>query len=468
MVGEPDSSEPSPGDLRAFAETVVGEVLTPNDEAYREARRVWNGMINRFPAAVVRCAGVGDVVDAVGFAREHDLDLAVRGGGHNVAGNATCDGGLVVDLSAMNAVRVSPSTKTARVEGGARWADVDRETQRFGLATPGGVVSDTGVAGLTLGGGMGHLRRAYGLSCDTLVSADVVTAEGDLVTASADENPDLFWALRGGGGNFGVVTSFEFVLYEVGPEVAVLFVWHRADRAVEHLSAFREWAVDAPDEASVLAFYAWVPAEEPFPAESWGEPAVVFLGAYAGDTDAGMETFDPLRTLEEPIGDFGGPLPYVELQSMLDADYPHGMLYYWKSLYLDSLDDEVVARIVAVSEECPVPASTVDLWHLGGAIEAVEESATVYANRDAPYLLNFEANWTDPRETGAAVAWVRDSVASFRELAGTRGEYVNFAGFGEDPTRVAYGEQYDRLVEVKTAYDPANLFRLNRNVPPET
>ncbi|MFC7045857.1 FAD-binding oxidoreductase [Halobacteriaceae archaeon GCM10025711] len=457
------------GAIAAFERRFDGTVVRPGDPAYRNARRVWNGMVNRYPALIAECAGVGDVVEAVNFAREHDVDVAVRGGGHNVAGNATIDGGLVIDLSAMDAVDVDPEMRTVRAEGGATWADVDRLTQRFGLATPGGVVSDTGIAGLTLGGGMGHLRRKYGLSSDNLVSANVVTADGDLVVASGDRNEDLFWALRGGGGNFGVVTSFEYRLHEVGPEVATLFVWYPGESAVDVLRQFRDWAADAPDEVSALPFYAWVPPLEEFPEDQWGAPALAIIGMYAADPDEGMEVLGEVCGFTTPIVDFSGPMNYVELQRLLDEDYPHGRYYYWKSLYLDNLEDDVIERIVELSAESPSTLSTVDLWHLGGAIETMDEDATAYARRDAPYLLNFEANWDDPRETNENVAWVRDGLDAMRDLAATGGLYVNFPGFGEEGEallRDAYGDNYDRLVDVKTKYDPENVFRSNQNIPP--
>ncbi|RBI64661.1 FAD-linked oxidase [halophilic archaeon] len=441
-----------------LATDLAGDLVTPDDDAYDQARRVWNGMINRWPALVARCAGVADVRRSVAFAREHDLPIAVRGGGHGVAGAATVDGGLVVDLSPMDWVRVDPDARRVQVGAGATWGDVDRETQSFGLAVPGGVVSDTGVAGLTLGGGMGHLRRKYGLSCDNLVSADVVTADGEFVRASADENEDLFWALRGGGAEFCVVTSFEFDCHPVGPEVATCFVWHRGERAEEALAFFREFAADASRAVSVLPFYAWVPEMEEFPESSWGDPAVVFFGCYADDPEEGTEALRPLREFADPIADFSATLPYLELQSMLDEDYPHGRFYYWKSLYLRDLDDDAIAGIVETAEACPALLSTVDLWHLGGAIADVGETETAYTDRDAPYLLNFEANWDDPRKTAAAVEWVRDSVDAMRDRSAASGLYVNFPGFGEDSEQVAYGENVERLREVDEQYDPEDVF----------
>ena len=460
-------SELTDSAVATFGGELAGDLLMPGDEAYDDARRVWNGSINRWPAMVAECTGVADVRAAVAFARENDVPVVVRGGGHGVAGGGTVDDGLVVDLSPMDWVRVDPEHRRVRAGAGATWADVDRETQPFGLAVPGGVVSDTGIAGLTLGGGMGHVRREYGLSCDNLVSADVVTADGDFVTASADEHEDLFWALRGGGGGVGVVTSFEYECHPVGPAVATTFVWHRGDRARKGLEFFREYAADASTEVSVLPFYAWVPDEEPFPEESWGDPALVFLGCYAGDPGEGEAALAPLSEFDDPIADFSGRMSYVDLQTMLDEDYPHGRYYYWKSLYLDELDDDAIDGVVETAEACPVPLSTVDLWHLGGAIADVDENETAYTNRDASYLCNFEANWDDPRETDAALAWVRDSVETMRDRSAAAGLYVNFAGFGEESERVAYGENAERLRAVEEEYDPENLFRAKRTADPE-
>ncbi|WP_227352711.1 FAD-binding oxidoreductase [Haladaptatus salinisoli] len=452
--------------VESFESELKGELVTPDDEAYDEVRRVWNGMINRRPALIARCEGVADVIVAVTFGREHDLPIAVRGGGHGVAGRAIVDDGLVVDLEPMNWVHVRPDDRRVRAGAGATWGDLDRETQLFGLAVPGGAISDTGIAGLTLGGGMGHVRRKYGLSCDNLVSADVVTADGEFVTASEDEHEDLFWALRGGGGNFGVVTAFEYDCHPVGPEVATCFVWYDGDRATDALRFFRQYTEDAPDEVSVLPFYAWVPELDEFPESSWGDPAVAFLGCYVGDLDEGEEALRPIREFADPIVDLSGTIPYVELQMMLDEDYPNGRFYYWKSLYLDELNDEVIESIVACSERCPVPLSTVDIWQLGGAVARVDGDETAFAYRDAPFGLNFEANWDDPRETDAAVAWVRESIAEMREHPEAHGQYVNFPGLEEDPSRVPFGENAARLAEVKSKYDPEDVFRAHGNIEP--
>ena len=452
--------------LTALAAAFRGEILAPDDEGYHEARAVWNGMIDRRPAAVVRPTGAADVVAAVNFARENGLEVAVRGGGHNVAGTAVTDGGLMIDLSAMNGVRVDPAARTVRVEGGATLGDVDHETQPFGLATALGAVSETGVAGLTLNGGYGHLSREHGLALDNLASVDIVTADGRLRTASEDENPDLFWAVRGGGGNFGVVTAFEYELHEVGPEVYAFFAWFDADDADAVTDAFREWAASAPRNAGVLSFAGHVPELDEFPEASWGESAVALLGSFRGDVAEGPEVYRPLLESATPIADFSGPMAYADLQRLLDAEYPDGMRYYWKSVFLTEVSDEVVDLLVRYNESAPSALSTIDLWHLGGAVADVPQDATAFWHRDKSFMLNFEANWTDPADDEANVEWARTGVAEAAALPVASGRYGNFPGLGEDPASMLFGDNYDRLAELKARYDPTNLFHLNQNVEP--
>ncbi|WP_254764084.1 FAD-binding oxidoreductase [Natrinema marinum] len=453
--------------VRSFVRGFRGDVVTPTDEGYDDARAIWNGMIDKYPALVARCAGVSDVVSAVDFAREHDLPLAVRGGGHNVAGTAVCNGGVVVDLSAMNGVRVDRERRTVHAEGGATLGDVDRETQLFGLATALGAVSQTGIAGLTLNGGYGHLSREYGLALDNLVSVDIVTADGHVRTASENRNEDLFWAVRGGGGNFGVVTTFEYDLHEVGPEVYAFFAWFHADDADATMAAFREWTETAPRNAGVLAFTAHVPELEEFPEETWGEPAIAFLGSARGDSADG-EVYDSLRKSATPIVDMSGPMAYVDLQSMLDEDYPDGLRYYWKSVFLEEVTDEVFDLMIRYNESAPSALSTIDCWHLGDAVADVPRDATAFWHRDKPYMLTVEANWEDADDDDANVNWAREVFADVQALSVASGRYGNFPGLNEDPTKLLYGDNYERLVEVKTEYDPENLFRMNQNVAPRT
>ncbi|HVS63807.1 MAG TPA: FAD-binding oxidoreductase [Thermoanaerobaculia bacterium] len=442
--------------------------ISPDDPGYDDARRVWNGMIDRRPALVAGCRGVADVIASVRFAREHRLLLAVRGGGHNVAGFGTCDGGLVVDLSAMRGVRVDPTTKTVRVGGGATWADVDRETQVFGLAVPGGIVSTTGVGGLTLGGGQGWLRRTYGMACDSLVSADVVTADGELVTASEIENADLFWALRGGGGNFGVVTSFEFRAHPVGPLVAFAGPAYPLESAAAVIAAMRSFAAGAPDEVNLSATRWSVPPVAGFPEDLHGRPVIILGAVYVGPPEEGERILQPLREIEQPLLDLSATLPYTALQQMFDPFFPARELhYYWKSIYLAGLGEEVVKTLADHVAARPSPMSMAGLWALGGALGRADPTASASGARDAPFLLEILANWDDPMDSDTNIAWAR-ALFTAMEPHGTGKTNLNFPGLGEEPelVRAAFGDGWSRLVEVKRKYDPTNLFRLNQNIDP--
>ena len=442
-----------------LAQSVRGPVLRAGDEGFDAARHVWNGMIDRRPKSIVRCAGAADVVAAVNFAREQQLPLAVRAGGHSVAGNSVCDDGLVIDLSPMKGVRVDPARRTARAEPGLTWAEFDRETQAFGLATTGGVVSTTGIAGLTLGGGIGWLGRTHGLSCDNLLSVDIVTADGQLRTASPRDNPDLFWAVRGGGGNFGVVTSFEYRLHQVGPTVlAGLLIWPRT-MARDVLRAFRELTQGAPENASAYAGLGTSPD---------GVPVVLLAAFHHGPTEEGEAIFSPLRRLGPPVADTIQPMPYVAAQQMLDALNPPGNRVYWKSSVLRGIDDEVLDTIIESAASCPSPLSAALIEFYGGAINRVGAQETAYPLREATYALNVVSAWTDPRQDPANIAWARrmwDAVQPFSP----GGVYVNFLGVGDqsdDRVKAAYGPNYARLSQVKATYDPTNLFRFNHNIAP--
>lgn len=453
---------------QGLVDGVRGAVLRPSDQGYDDARAIWNGFIDRRPAVIVQCTGAADVVDAVNFARDQNLLLSIKAGGHNVAGNAVNDGGLVIDLSQMRGVHVDPLTQTVRVQGGATWGDTDRETQLFGLAVPGGVVSTTGIAGLTLHGGVGHLRRKHGLSIDNLISVDIVTADGQLRTASATENEELFWAVRGAGSNFGVVTSFEFQAHPVGPTVMVGAVFYPLEDVKELLPAWRDYMASAPDELSSIAICWNVPPHEPFPPEHHGKPVLVVAAVYSGSVEDGKPVVQPLRELAQPVIDLSGPWPWLGLQSGFDALFPKGGLYYWKSRAFAELSEEAIGDIADWAARRPTPLTDITIWHHGGAMSRVGETETAYSGRDAPYLVSGEASWTDPSQNDEAIAWGRE----FWDAMGrhsTGGLYLNFPGFGEEReelVKAGYGVNYERLAALKAEYDPTNLFRMNLNITP--
>ena len=443
-----------------------GDVLAPGDEGYEQARWTWNAMFDKRPALIARCSGVADVIAGVNFARENGMLLSVRGGGHSVPGHSTCDGGVVLDLSPMRSVRVDPARMTARAEGGVNWGTFDHETGAFGLASTGGQVSTTGIAGLTLGGGIGWLMRKHGLACDNLISADVVTAAGELVTASADENEELFWGLRGGGGNFGVVTSFEYLLHEVG----VVFggaVMHPADRAHEALAFYREFCATAPDELTGYALLVTAPPAPFVPPEMVGQPIVVLAGAYAGDLVEGERVLKPLREFNSPPIDLFQPLPYPVLQSMFDETSPAGHSYYLKGDYVSDISDELIGTLIEQQAGMPGSHCEIHLGHMGGAVGRAGENDTAFSYRDAEFVVIGLAHWLEPHEEAGQLAWVQGLAEGVRPHS--VGTYVNFLGDeGEQRIRFAYGseEKYNRLVELKRTWDPENLFRLNQNIAP--
>lgn len=454
--------------IRAFVEKLRGNLIHAGHDRYEEVRLVWNGLIDKHPALIARCIGTGDVVDAINFARENELLVAVRGGGHNVAGNAVCDDGLVIDLSLMRGVQVDPAKRTARVEPGANWGDLDKETQLHGLVTPGGQVSMTGVAGLTLGGGMGYLRRKWGLSCDNLLSVEIVTADGQVITASQDEHPDLFWAVRGGGGNFGIVTSFEFRLHPLGPEIYSALTAYPFTEAASVLRNWRDFVVEAPDEVTCDAMVLGMPPLPGVPPEMHWKPVVILVALYAGPPEEGERILQPVREMGTPLADMSARQPYVALQSGVDPLFADGQLYYWKSLFADRLSDEVIDEVVAQAAEKPSPQTMFALRSLGGAMGRVPEEATAYGNRDAMFNISIDTTWQDPTRTDEMIAWTRAGWANLREQTGG-GVYINFAGFGEKNdmlARAAYGRNYERLRQVKSKYDPNNLFCINQNIAP--
>jgi len=442
-----------------------GPVLHPGDDGYTEARTVFNEMIDKHPAVIVQPTGAADVMTAVDFARTHDLRLSVKGGGHNFAGTAVCDDGVTIDCARMDRVRVDPDARTAVVGPGATWAAVDHETQAHGLATTGGLVSHTGVAGLTLGGGQGYLARNHGLTCDNLRRAEVVTADGDLVVASADTNPDLFWGLRGGGGNFGVVTAFEFDLHPVGPKVLGGLIVHPYEDAGDVLRFYREFSADAPRELAAYALFARVPPEDPFPVDAHGEPALNFAVCFDGPIDEGREALAPLRAFGEPLFDGVQPMPYTALQSAFDDGSPHGMRWYTKSHYLTDLPDDAIETMLAYTDPYPGPLTQVALEPLGGAVADPDPRATAFPHRDVTYSLGIWPCWEDPEKDEELTAWAREFHAAMAEHA--TGVYANYLDSDElDRVEAAFGPNYERLREVKTAWDPGNLFHLNTNVEP--
>ena len=452
--------------VQELREAVRGNVVTPADAGYVEASHAWNGAYDgRRPALIVQCTGAADVIAAVGFARGNHLDIAVRGGGHSVAGLSTVDGGIVIDLGPMSDVTVDAEAKRASVGGGAVWADVDHETQAHGLATTGGLVSTTGVAGFTLGGGIGWTMRKFGLACDNLAGADVVTADGRLVHCSGTENPELLWGLRGGGGNFGIVTRFELDLHPLGPMIYAGPVFYPADAARDLLVAFREWAAEAPDEVTGVVNLTSAPPLPVIPEEWHGQKVVAFIAASTGPVDSGAGLVRRMRDVAEPIADLLGPMPYGVLQSLLDPLWPKGIHAYFKAANVSGLDDGLVDRLCAVHLEAPGPQCEIHVHQMGGAVGRVADDATAFPERSMPYVVNAVTGYQDPDAGDAHRDWAR-AVADAAGDAATGRAYVNFLGEKED-ARAAYGEdKYARLAALKDAYDPTNVFALNQNIAP--
>jgi FAD/FMN-containing dehydrogenase len=454
--------------LTEFEDGLTGSAVQPGDDGYDEARAIWNGAHDGRPAVIARCADAADVRHAIGFARSEGLTVAVRGGGHSIPGFSTCDDGIVIDLSPMKGIAVDVDAATVRAEGGLTWAELDAATQEHGLAVTGGLISTTGIAGFTLGGGIGWLMRKHGLACDNLRAAEIVTADGQVLTASADENPDLFWGLRGGGGNFGVVTTFEFDLHPVGPTVAAGPVFYPGERAEEIMRFYRDFVGDLPDEATTLVNLLTAPPAPFLPAEWHGKKLVALICCYSGDTDEGMKALQPLRDLGDPVADLVGPMPYTQLQSLVDALWPKGTQAYMKAGYLRELDDHAIETVASYHQTATSPSSEIHIQHFGGAIARVGEDETAYGERRAPFVLNAIASTHDP--TGGLdthVDWAQRLYAAI-EPSLTGGAYINFlSAEGEERVRAAYGaEKFDRLRALKDRYDPTNLFHLNQNIPP--
>jgi len=461
------ASRPLPAAIEALKRDLNGKVVLPRDAAYEDARKIWNGMVDKRPAVIVRCLHTSDVVRAVSFARESGLPLAVRGGGHNIAGNATCDGGIVIDLSRMNTVSVDPALRRAQVGGGALLADVDAATQAHGLAVPLGINSTTGIGGLALGGGFGWLSRKHGLTVDNLESAEIVTANGKVVRASATEHPDLFWAIRGGGGNFGIVTRFEFRLHPVGPQVLSGLIVYSAWDGKSVLRKYRDFMAQAPEELLVWCVLRKAPPLPFLPPEAHGKDIVALALCYAGDPAEGGRLVAPLRKLGALVGAHVGVQPYTAWQQTFDPLLAAGARNYWKSHFFAGFEDGLIDAVLDQARRLPSPQCEIFIGALGGATRRPAVGAMAYAQRDAEYTMNVHGRWDDPADDARGVRWARDVFDATAPFA-NGGVYVNFLTADEGArVKSAYGPNYDRLVRVKRQYDAANLFRLNQNINPD-
>ena len=452
--------------VTGFRESLHGELVIPGDKDYDVSRRVWNAMIDRYPSMIAYCVDIGDVIKSVNFARHHGLLAAVRCGGHNVAGNAVCDDGIVIVLSRMKQIEVNSASLIARAQVGLTWGEFDRATQTFGLATTGGIVSRTGIAGLTLGGGIGWLMRKFGVTCDNLISANIVTEDGRLLTASGHENQDLYWGVRGGGGNFGIATEFEYRLHQIGPVLAGT-VYYPAVKIREILRFYRDYITAIPDELTSMFVYMASCSSPSLATIPVGSPAVAIHVCYIGPIAAGEKVLQPLREVGPPLEDTVRIMPYMELQTMLDSGAPPNQHNFWKSSYLKNLSDGAIDVLAAYCDAITSPLSQVHLQHLEGQVKRAGEDEMAFSHRDALCVLNIVTKWMNPRESGKHIQWTRDFESAMRPFS-TGGVYVNFLGEeGEDRVKAAYGSaKYDRLVALKNKYDPTNFFRLNQNIKP--
>ena len=446
-----------------------GELLLPGAPGFDEARMVWNAMIDRRPAFIARCKSVDDVMAAVSLAVARDLPIAIRGGGHNVAGHAVCGGGVMIDLSLMRGVTVDAAARVAVVEGGALWSDVDKATQAHGLATPGGLISETGVGGLTLSGGIGWLRARHGLSIDNLIAADVVTADGVLVRASDDENPDLLWGLKGGGGNFGIVVRFEFALHPTGPEVMFAGPVYALDDGPGPIRAWREFLARHGDRVGSLCEFSTAGGED-FPEKYRGKRVYTLACVYNGDAAEGETVLQPLREIGTVVADFSGRMPYCDVQQLFDTLMPSGdFRCYWKARYLTGLSDEMIDLAMRNARAAPSDNTLSSLWNFGGATAQVPAEATAFGDRSMGWMYSLDGVWSDPGDDAANIAWARDGWEASERFGHHGRVYLNFPGHGEDGaalTRASFGPNYRRLVEIKTKYDPDNRFRFNQNIAP--
>ena len=456
--------------IEELRRSVAGEVLLPGDAGYDAARAVWNAMIDRRPAAIVRAMGTDDVIAAVKVAAAHRMAVSIRGGAHNVAGHAVGDDGLMIDLSGMRGVRVDPDRRRAWVDGGATWGDVDASTQAFGLATPGGLISDTGVGGLTLSGGIGWLRSRHGLVIDNLVSADVVTADGRLVHADRDEHADLLWALKGGGGNFGVVTRFEFALHPIGPTVMFAGPVYPIEAGSAPIRFWREFLRDKNDRVGSLIEFSTIPNDPGYPEAAWGKRVYTIAAAYAGDPIEGQRLLQPLMELGEMVTDFSGQMDYCDLQRLFDTVIPFGQhRCYWKSQFLSDLPDEAIDLILERNATPPSANTLSSIWNFGGATADVGPTDTAFGDRSMPYMVSIDSIWNAADEDEANIAWTRDFWDELTPFSSHGRLYLNFAGLGEgndELVRKSFGANFDRLTAIKRTYDPNNMFRFNQNILP--
>ena len=451
-----------------FRSQLRGDLIQPDDPTYDDVRAVWNAMIDKHPALIARCTNSDDVIQAVNFARDNDVLLSVRGSGHNVAGSAVCDGGLMIDLAPMKDIAVDLENGTATAQPGVVFGELDQATQLAGLAVPSGIVSETGIAGLTLGGGFGWLSRKYGFTCDNLISAEVVTAGGELLTASSSENSDLFWGIRGGGGNFGIVTSFTFQLQAVGPDVMAGLILYPIEAAAEVLRFFRDYTASTPEELGTLAVFRLAPPAPFIPEALHGTPVLAIIVCYVGDIEEGGRVLQPLREFGSPIIDAIKPKPFIAHNTSLDPGQPSGMHYYWKSEYITEIADEAIDELVDAAANMTSPYSRLALFQLGGAIQQHDEQAMAVSHRNAEYIIAINTGWADAQDSEHEMKWTHDLWTAIRPYS-SGGVYVNFLSEddGEDRVRAAYGAaKFERLIQLKSKYDPQNLFRMNKNIQP--
>jgi FAD/FMN-containing dehydrogenase len=456
--------------LATLRSRLAGDLLTAGDARYDDARSVWNGMIDRHPLAICRCHSVDDVVATVRCAMKDELPVSIRAGAHNVAGHAVCDGGLTIDLSAMRGVTVKPDSMSASVQGGALWGDVDAATQAHGLATPGGLISETGVAGLTLSGGVGWLRSAHGLCIDNLLAVDMVTATGTLIRASLSENPDLFWAIRGGGGNFGIVVNFEFQLHPIGPELMFTAPIYPLSAGAGPIKFWRNFLADKSDVIGSICEFSTIPFSADYPEKFWGTRCYTLAAVYAGDAAKGERILEPLRQLGPMVADFSGQMKYCEIQKLFDSLFPSGEFRcYWKSHLLSSLTDEAIEEAIQNATSSPSDKSISSIWNFGGATAAVAADSTAFGDRSFGWMYSLDSVWRDPADDEKIISWTRLAWDRARRHAHEVRLYLNFAGQDPDSdalTRDAFGKNYARLTQIKKRYDPKNMFRFNQNIPP--